>query len=87
MRVYDSDTSSTTDDTQLALLLKLTNDVEDHDGSSILVTSGHRMLIEYVTEQNDVSNDGFIASYVATNELTGIARLYTFARNQQDIHP
>ena len=87
VRVYDSDTSSTTDDTQLALLLKLTNDVEDHDGSSILVTSGHRMLIEYVTEQNDVSNDGFIASYVATNELTGIARLYTFARNQQDIHP
>jgi len=71
--VYDS-TTPTAAGTQLPLLVKLNKDA-DEDASRTLMTSGNRMLIKYVTVNNNVSavrnNDGFIASYVATNQLTG----------------
>lgn len=77
VRVYDSATS-TNAAAALPLLLKLTKDEEDDDTATMLVTSGNRMLIEYVTVNNGVAavrnNEGFIASYIATD--TGIARLH-----------
>lgn len=77
VRVYDS-AKSTADGNHLPLLLlKLTNNGEDEYAAKTLVTSGNRMLIEYIIMDNDMSavrnNEGFIASYIATREFTGIA--------------
>jgi len=81
VRVYDSATSTTETGIHLALLLKLTNDQNDKDAAETVVTSGNRMLIEYVTVDDDVSllrsNDGFIASYIATDKFTGTLLHYT----------
>jgi len=76
LRVYDATTSTAATDA-LPLLLKLPEDGEDEDAARTAVTSGNRMLIEYVSADNDVSvvrsSDGFIASYIATDQLTGTA--------------
>ena len=74
MRVYDS-TKSTAPATHLPLLMKLTKGGKDDDAAETVVTSGNRMLIEYVTVDHDVSvvrsNEGFIASYVAADKFAG----------------
>ena len=77
VRVYDSATSADAA-TALPLLLKLTKDGADEDTATMLVTSGNRMLIEYVTVDNGLAtarnNEGFIASYIATD--AGIESAY-----------
>ena len=81
VRVYDSATSTATG-TYRPLLLKLTKNEEDGDAARTVVTSGNQMLIEYISVENDVSvtrnNEGFIASYIATDQFTGspTVRLY-----------
>jgi len=77
VRVYDT-AKSTAPGTYLPLLLKLPNDARDEDASMTAVTSGNRMLIEYiVVDRNEVtaarSSDGFTASYVTSTQFTGTA--------------
>jgi len=80
VRVYDGAVTSTEAGTPPPLLLKLTKDGEDEDAETTLVTSGNRMLIEYVSVDNGIAvvrnNEGFIASYIATD--TGIEHAYIF---------
>ena len=68
LRLYDAASAR-----PLALLLQLPDDYRQ-GASKTVTTSGPRMVVEYtytpVTDHTR-TNDGFIASYVATDQLTG----------------
>lgn len=77
LRVYDTAAGA-----HMALLLKLPDDKRDEDaggGIRTVVTSGNSMVVEYTNVGIDVglvrNSDGFIASYVATGQFTGITSL------------